>query len=231
MCARAMEETQRTESRPETARGNGTQEIQPQIYSNSRTCATGWAGRNQARKSLPPPLNCDWRSDSVSLLRPVPSCRDHMTRYAQSLLFSLTVAGCMLAATPAWGQQTSLEGDRILGEWLTAEGKARITLSRTDDRYSGKIVWLKEPEKNGRPAVDDQNSDERLRGRPILGMEMVYGFVYDGDGVWVDGRVYDPESGDEYRGKLRLVDENTMELRGYILIPLLGRTETWTRVK
>lgn len=154
-----------------------------------------------------------------------------MTRCAQSVLSILAVAGCLSAAPPAWSQQTPLEGDRILGEWLTADAKARIALYRTDDRYFGKIVWLKEPEKNGRPAVDDQNSDERLRSRPILGMEMVYGFVYDGDDLWVDGRVYDPEGGGEYRGKLRLVNENTMELRGYILIPLLGRTETWTRTK
>ena len=60
---------------------------------------------------------------------------------------------------------------------------------------------------------------------------MLYGFVYDGDDVWVDGRVYDPEGGDEYRGKLRLVDNNTMDLRGYVMIPLFGRTETWTRVE
>jgi len=102
---------------------------------------------------------------------------------------------------------------------------------RTGDQYFGRIIWLKEPDKNGMPAVDDQNPDEKLRGRPILNLEMMYGFVYDGDDVWVDGRVYDPEGGDEYRGKLRLVDNNTMDLRGYIMIPLFGRTETWTRVK
>jgi uncharacterized protein (DUF2147 family) len=157
--------------------------------------------------------------------------RIKMTRRVQSLFFSLTVAGCTLAAPLAWGQQNLSEGDRILGEWLTADAKARIALYRTEDSYSGKIVWLKEPEKDGRAVVDDKNSDERLRGRPVLGMEMMHGFVYDGDAVWVDGRVYDPEGGDEYRGKLRLVDENTMELRGYVLIPLLGRTETWTRAR
>jgi uncharacterized protein (DUF2147 family) len=46
----------------------------------------------------------------------------------------------------------------------------------------------------------------------------------------VGGRVYDPESGKDYKGKLHLVDEKTLDLRGYVLIPLFGRTETWTRV-
>jgi uncharacterized protein (DUF2147 family) len=131
----------------------------------------------------------------------------------------------------ARSQEARPEADRILGIWLTADGKAHIALYRTGDQYSGKIIWLKEPDKNGGPALDDQNPDEQLRGRPILNMEMMYGFVYDGDDVWADGRVYDPEGGEEYRGKLRLVDENTMELRGYVMIPLFGRTETWTRVK
>jgi uncharacterized protein (DUF2147 family) len=160
-----------------------------------------------------------------------PKERFTMARCSYALLSFLVVSGYLLVVAPAWSQQTPLEGDRIIGVWLTADDKAHVAIYKTGDRYSGKIVWLKEPEKNGKPAVDDQNPDESLRDRPILNMEIVYGFVYDGEGVWVDGRVYDPEGGDEYRGKLELVDENTMELRGYVLIPLFGRTETWTRVK
>jgi uncharacterized protein (DUF2147 family) len=55
------------------------------------------------------------------------------------------------------------------------------------------------------------------------------GFDYAGEGKWKNGRVYDPNSGKTYKCKLTLVDENTLELRGYIGISLLGRTETWSR--
>ena len=157
--------------------------------------------------------------------------RGVMTYRIRPVFSWLVVSGCVLAVAPAWSQQTPPEGDRIIGVWLTADAKAQVAVDKTGDQYCGKIVWLKEPEKNGKPVVDDQNPDEHLRGRPVLDLEMMDGFVYDGDGVWVDGKVYDPESGDAYSGKLELVDENTMELRGYILIPLFGRTETWTRVK
>lgn len=126
--------------------------------------------------------------------------------------------------------QTGITGtDAILGEWLTAEGKARVQIIKSDDVYSGKIIWLKEPEKNGKPVVDDKNPDEKLHDRPVLGMEIIYGFRYDEDNVWTDGRVYDPESGNEYKAKLTLIDDKTLKLRGYILIPLLGRSELWTR--
>lgn len=154
-----------------------------------------------------------------------------MARLRYVMIFCFIAAGYLCTATPAWGQQADSEGDRILGVWLTSDGKAHIALYRTGEEYSGRINWLKEPEEDGLPAVDDQNPDENLRGRPILNMEMMYGFKYDGDDEWVGGKVYDPEGGDEYRAKLELVDDRTLELRGYIMIPLFGRTETWTRVK
>ncbi len=143
---------------------------------------------------------------------------------------------CLVAILLAVGfagaaaQEPVAESDRILGTWLTADGKAHIEILRKGETFTGRIVWLKEPEKNGRPAVDDKNPDEALRTRLILGLELMYGFVYDGDDEWVGGRVYDPEGGDEYRGKLYLEDHETMELRGYVMIPLFGRSETWKRV-
>lgn len=132
------------------------------------------------------------------------------------------VAGRAQAPQPA-------EGDAILGEWLTAEGKAKVHIYKCDTLYCGKIVWLKEPLKNGKEAVDDKNPDPSLQDKPVIGLVIVRGFTYDGDDKWTGGKVYDPESGDTYSGKITLKDPHTLRLRGYVLIPLLGRTEIWTR--
>ena len=51
----------------------------------------------------------------------------------------------------------------------------------------------------------------------------------DGDGAWSGGFIYDPNSGKTYRGKIKLTDPDTLRLRGYIGISLLGRTEVWKR--
>jgi len=51
----------------------------------------------------------------------------------------------------------------------------------------------------------------------------------DGNGAWSGGFICDPNSGKTYRGKLTLKDPNTIKLRGYIGISLIGRTETWAR--
>jgi len=40
----------------------------------------------------------------------------------------------------------------------------------------------------------------------------------------------DPDNGEIYRATIQLIDQgNKLELRAYIGIPLLGRTQTWTR--
>ncbi len=51
----------------------------------------------------------------------------------------------------------------------------------------------------------------------------------DGDGKWSGGFIYDPNSGKTDHCKLKLKDRNTLKLRGYIGISLLGRTDIWTR--
>ena len=142
---------------------------------------------------------------------------------------SILLALAFIFASGLRGQQTTSGADALLGLWLTAEGKARVEITKTGDTYSGKIIWLKEPDEDGKPKVDKKNPDEHLRTRPIIGLEIVYGFTYDDDNEWTGGRVYDPESGNEYKAKMTLVDDKTLKLRGYILIPLLGRSEVWTR--
>ena len=145
----------------------------------------------------------------------------------RSLLLVCSLAGARIVAQVQ--SQQADPADAILGEWLTAEGKAKVQIYKCDTLYCGKIVWLKEPMKNGKETVDDKNPDPALRNKPVIGLDIVRGFSFDGEDEWTGGKVYDPESGDTYSGKMTLKDAHTLRLRGYILIPLLGRTEVWTR--
>ena len=145
------------------------------------------------------------------------------------VLLTTVVMSLVLSAGVARAQDTQTDTTSIVGVWLTAEGKAKVEISRTGDAFAGKIIWLKEPDEDGKPKVDKKNPDEKLRQRPVIGLEIVYGFTYDGDNVWSGGKVYDPESGNEYKAKMTLLDDKALKLRGYILVPLLGRSEIWTR--
>ena len=142
----------------------------------------------------------------------------------RGMIFCLALLGYLIAG-PAFSE----EADGVVGQWLTDDGGARIEIFKENGTYCGKIVWLKEPVKNGKEVVDDKNPDPSLHSRTVLGMTILWGFSYDGENVWKGGKVYDPENGSTYSGKIALTDSGELKLRGYVLIPLLGRTEIWTR--
>jgi uncharacterized protein (DUF2147 family) len=129
-------------------------------------------------------------------------------------------------------QAQSDNGDAIVGVWETGTGKARVKITKSGNFYYGRIVWLKEPNnEEGKPKVDKNNPDETQRQTPLLGLRMLKGFEFKGNNLWEDGTIYDPESGSTYSCKINLQDDNTMNIRGFIGISALGRTDMWKRVQ
>jgi uncharacterized protein (DUF2147 family) len=128
------------------------------------------------------------------------------------------------------GLQAQNKADDIVGTWLTnGKDPAKIQIYRSGDKYFGKIIWLKFPDENGKPKVDKFNPDETKRSQPIIGLPLLNGFRFNGEDEWEDGKIYDPESGKTYSCYLTFKDRNTLKVRGYVGISLLGRTEYWTR--
>ncbi|TDQ08201.1 DUF2147 domain-containing protein [Pedobacter metabolipauper] len=120
--------------------------------------------------------------------------------------------------------------DAILGKWMNSTGEAHIDITKRSDKYFGKIVWLKEPKEKGVVKTDVKNPDAGLRSKPIIGLEMLKDFVYE-DGKWTDGNIYDPKSGKTYSCNMTIKSNGQLNMRGYVGISLIGRSETWTRVK
>ena len=126
------------------------------------------------------------------------------------------------------------QNSKIIGEWHNAEKDAIITLftdKQEANTISGKITWMKEPlDKNGNPKTDPLNPDKKLQKRKRMGMKIMYDFKFKGDGLWEEGRVYDPKKGKTYGGKMTLIGKNKLKLKGYLLgFPLIGRSSIWTR--
>ena len=132
------------------------------------------------------------------------------------LLFSLT---------------TFAQSDAILGEWYTADKDAVVTIFADGNTISGKTKWMEEPnDSKGNPKLDKENPDENLRSRKRMGLKIMQDFVYKGDNVWEDGKIYKPSNGKTYGGTATLVNKNTLELEGYLIsLPFIGKTSTWTR--
>jgi len=123
--------------------------------------------------------------------------------------------------------------DQIEGLWYNDVKSAKILITKASNgKFYGKVVWLKEPLKNGKPKVDELNSDEKLRTRPRLGLPVLADFVKDDDdkNKYTDGTIYDPNNGKTYSCKMTYKG-NTLDIRGYIGISLFGRTTTWSRAE
>jgi uncharacterized protein (DUF2147 family) len=125
------------------------------------------------------------------------------------------------------------KADAIVGFWKTGDGKAIVEIFKQADKYSGKVIWLAEPNdpETNKPKVDKKNEDEKLRTRPILGMVNLRDFKFIKTKLWEDGKIYDPKSGEDYNCTIKMTDDNTIEVRGYVGISLFGRTDTWKRQK
>jgi len=148
----------------------------------------------------------------------------NMNKYSFLLGLSLLLAGVA-------GVKAQARPDDIAGTWQTHGDKtARILIYKSGEKFYGKIVQLQFPEQDGKPRLDQKNPDRQKQGRPILGMELLTGFLFDKD-EWNGGHIYDPESGKTYSCTLTLKDRRTLKVRGYVGISLFGRTEVWTRVE
>jgi len=140
---------------------------------------------------------------------------------------SIVVAALWLAWLPAG----AAPADAIVGSWLTDDGasKVEVTAAKAADGatlYNGKLVWLKQPLRDGKPAVDANNTDAALRGRPLIGITILTGFKADGGG-WSGGTVYAPRAGKSYPAELALGADGRLELK--VNAGLLSKTDYWTR--
>lgn len=85
---------------------------------------------------------------------------------------------------------------------------------------------LKPADPPGYQPMDEHNPDRKKRGERMCNHVMMGGFrpSDDRDVTWDGGWIYDPDHGTTYSAKITLVDKDTVKLRGFIGISLLGRT-------
>jgi uncharacterized protein (DUF2147 family) len=134
----------------------------------------------------------------------------------------------LLAALHAGGAGGS--SDPVFGFWLVESQQSIIEIVPCGERVCGIIVWLKEPlDDDGQPKTDRRNSDDNLRDRPICGMALIGGFRSADPGTWSGGSIYNPNEGQAYSASMKLRDDGTLKLRGYVLLPLFGKSQVWTR--
>jgi uncharacterized protein (DUF2147 family) len=138
-------------------------------------------------------------------------------------------AAALLASSAALSQ-----ADSPVGLWRTVDdktGKERsfIRIAESNGMFEGKVEKLLNRQPDDDPDGLCRKCEGERKDQPIVGMTILWGLKKDGD-QFAGGEILDPKNGKIYRAKMKLVEGGRkLEVRGFIGVSLLGRSQTWLR--
>ena len=121
---------------------------------------------------------------------------------------------------------------QVTGKWKTfddetGEAKSIVQVYEQDGKIYGKVVEILNPANKDKKCQDCSGAD---KDKPILGLTIIKGLTKDDD-EYTDGDILDPQKGKLYSCTIKLKGKDKLSVRGYLGVSLLGRSQTWSRVK
>jgi uncharacterized protein (DUF2147 family) len=158
---------------------------------------------------------------------------DRLIRVARGMTVDMrAVALCLTSVVAALAFSTvGLRAESLDGYWMDSHGEVIMQFGACGKDRCGKVAWLKKPRGPDRgPLRDFRNSDTKLQSRFVCGLVVVTGFKKQPDGTWANGTVYVPDLGTSFSGYAEVLSANKVKVSGYMLLPIFGSSEVWTRM-
>jgi uncharacterized protein (DUF2147 family) len=145
----------------------------------------------------------------------------------------LALAACLplLAAGPAAPADLSSP----VGLWQAVDDNTKqptgwFLITNHDGVYTGIIAKMFMKPGESPDVVCDKCTDDRLN-HPWLGLEIIRDMKQEEPDKYGGGNILDPRDGKVYHATLKLTpDGQTLVVRGYLGIELLGKNTYWTRL-
>lgn len=124
--------------------------------------------------------------------------------------------------------------DPVIGNWKTIDDKTNtvksiIQLQVVNSQLQGTILKTFTNPGDKELKVCEACKDHR-KDKPIVGMTIMTGLKMESTGVWSGGQILDPKDGEIYKVKLAASEDGKkLDVRGYVGVPILGRTQTWIK--
>jgi len=123
----------------------------------------------------------------------------------------------------------SVSAQTVTGKWKTVDedGKPKsvVEITESNGKITGKVIEILTVNKT---AVCSKCTGTD-KDKPIKGLTIIKGLTKDGS-EYSGGKILDPQSGKEYKCILKLNGKDKLDVRGYVGIQALGRTQTWIRM-
>ncbi|MHA3788836.1 DUF2147 domain-containing protein [Flavobacterium hauense] len=121
---------------------------------------------------------------------------------------------------------------QVTGRWKTIDDetgqpKSIVEIYEQNGKIYGKVVEILNPAKKDAKCTKCKGAD---KDKPILNLVIIKGLTKDGE-EYTDGDILDPNKGKLYSCTIKLDGKDKLDVRGYMGISMLGRTQTWQRVK
>lgn len=132
----------------------------------------------------------------------------------------VAVAGILSASAQVTGKWKTIDDE-------TGQAKSIVEIYESNGKIYGKVVEILNPAKKNSKCTKCKGAD---KDKPIDGLVIIKGLTKDGN-EWTDGDILDPNKGKLYSCTIKLDGKDKLDVRGYMGISMLGRTQTWHRVK
>lgn len=144
---------------------------------------------------------------------------------------SVAIASLGILCHSAFSQPS----DPAIGVWKTIDDKTNqplslIKIEQVNGMLEGTIIKTFPPPGETPLLYCNLCKDER-KDKPIIGMKIMTDLKRDQAGSWSGGKILDPKEGEVYKVKIATEDGKKMDVRGYIGVPLLGRTQVWYKAE
>lgn len=139
--------------------------------------------------------------------------------------FSKVLLGVLVLSWSPFAFANSL--DDVSGLWLNDNKSGHINIEDCGDGTPcGTLVWV-ELSEDGANGMDRHNPDKTLATRPLVGVQLLYGFKLKSD-KWKSGKIYNPKDGKTYGSSIKRLEDGTLQVKG--CIGPICKKQIWTKI-
>ena len=113
------------------------------------------------------------------------------------------------------------KSDVLIGDWQDSKKQTLIRCYKLNGKYYAKAIWIENLEAIGKPLPKDEQH--------WINMVVMKDFEFI-ENEWTNGTIYNPKTDRTYSAYIKLVNQNTLRLTGYLWFRFLGASELFTRV-
>lgn len=129
-----------------------------------------------------------------------------------------------------------LMANDVAGTWMTIDdetglAKSYVNIWVHNGVAYGKITKLlnRKPGEELDPVCTECKGENN--GKKVVGLMILWGLKQDGD-EWAGGHIMDPKNGKTYKCKMKVENGGqSLKVRGYIGLSLIGRNQIWKKLK